>query len=108
VQTISSVAIGEMTGAGRVKSVLLGQGGRRTAVPAETLRAAIGYSEVPSIFFEPELVDREVVFSGRGMGHGVGLCQWGAKVLALKGFDFKAILAYYYPGTEVGQLPGYR
>ena len=77
-------------------------------MPAETLRAALGYSQVPSIFFEPELMDREIVFSGRGAGHGVGLCQWGAKELARKGFDFKAILAYYYPGTVLARLDAHR
>ncbi len=103
VHDIDSVAAGEVTSAGRVKNVVFGQPGRRTSVPAEALRAALGYSQVPSIFFEPELIGREVVLSGRGLGHGVGLCQWGAKVLAQKGFDFTSILAYYYPGTTLGR-----
>ena len=103
IRSIDSVAVGEATSAGRVKKVVFGQSGRRTAVPAETLRAALGYSQVPSIFFEPELIDREIVLSGRGLGHGVGLCQWGAKFLAQKGFDFTSILAYYYPGTTLGR-----
>ncbi len=101
---IRGVEIGELTAAGRVKDVVFSHAGGRTSVPSEALRAALGYSEIPSIFFEPELIGGEVVFSGRGLGHGVGLCQWGAKMLALKGFDFKAILAYYYPGTEVVRL----
>lgn len=43
-----------------------------------------------------------VVFSdGRGFGHGVGMSQWGAQGMALKGNDFRRILAYYYPGAEV-------
>lgn len=46
----------------------------------------------------------EVVFSGRGLGHGVGLCQWGAKEMAQKGFDYKAILGRYYPGTKVMRM----
>ncbi len=102
--TISGVDIDEMTPAGRVKKVVFRYPGGRVSVPAETLRAALGYSQVPSIFFEPELIDREIVFSGRGLGHGVGLCQWGARMMAQKGFDFKAILAYYYPGTQLGML----
>lgn len=37
--------------------------------------------------------------SGRGVGHGVGMSQWGAKGFAQQGWDFRQILGYYYPGT---------
>ncbi len=36
---------------------------------------------------------------GRGFGHGVGMCQWGAQGQAREGRDFLKILRYYYPGT---------
>ncbi|MCS7067454.1 MAG: SpoIID/LytB domain-containing protein [Meiothermus sp.] len=36
---------------------------------------------------------------GQGRGHGVGMSQWGARGLALQGWDFRQILGYYYPGT---------
>jgi stage II sporulation protein D len=98
---IGSVEIGGMTAAGRVKSVLFRHSGGETAVPAEAIRATLGYSALPSVFFEPELIDREVVLSGRGLGHGVGFCQWGAKEMAKRGNDFRSILAHYYPGTTV-------
>lgn len=38
-----------------------------------------------------------VDFEGRGYGHGVGLCQWGAMELAKRGYNFKQILSHYYP-----------
>jgi stage II sporulation protein D len=98
---IGSVETGELTPAGRVKNVIFHYSGRTMSVPAETIRAALGYSNIPSIFFEPELIDQEVVFSGRGLGHGIGLCQWGAKEMARNGADYKAILSHYYPGTAV-------
>jgi len=40
-------------------------------------------------------------FTTRGYGHGVGMSQWGAKALAEQGADYHAILAHYYPGTEL-------
>ena len=40
-------------------------------------------------------------FSGAGWGHGVGMCQWGAKGMALEGFTYKQILHHYYPGTAI-------
>ena len=39
---------------------------------------------------------------GRGYGHGVGMCQWGAIGRARAGHDFRTILRTYYPGTSVG------
>ena len=98
---IDSVEMGDLTPAGRVKNVIFRHSGRATSVPSETIRAALGYSNIPSIFFEPELVDGEVVFSGRGLGHGIGLCQWGAKEMARNGSDYRAIISHYYPGTAV-------
>ncbi|MBM3461469.1 MAG: SpoIID/LytB domain-containing protein [Armatimonadetes bacterium] len=40
-------------------------------------------------------------FTGRGWGHGVGLCQWGARGMGAQGFDYREILAHYYPGTQI-------
>jgi stage II sporulation protein D len=43
-------------------------------------------------------------FKGRGWGHGVGLCQWGAKAMADKGHSYAKILSFYYVGTKTGEL----
>ena len=43
-------------------------------------------------------------FTGRGNGHGVGLCQWGAKAMGERGFKTAAILKFYYPGAELRKL----
>lgn len=39
------------------------------------------------------------ILKGRGWGHGVGLCQIGAAMMAVKGYSYKEILAHYYPGA---------
>jgi len=41
---------------------------------------------------------------GRGWGHGVGMCQWGAMQLSTEGYDYRRILAHYYPGVELRRL----
>lgn len=46
-----------------------------------------------------------VVFAGKGWGHGVGLCQVGAYGMALRGDDYRKILAHYYRGTSIGTVP---
>jgi len=42
-----------------------------------------------------------VVFEGKGNGHGVGMCQWGAEGMARHGFKYRDILKHYYPGTDI-------
>jgi stage II sporulation protein D len=69
----------------------------------QDFRKAVGYSVIPSTQFEIEALGRLVVFAGRGSGHAVGLCQWGAKELADQGYPYEAILRYYFPGTELQQ-----
>jgi len=101
---ILDLGIGDITPAGRVKEVSILHEGGKLMVPAEDLRAALGNTQIPSVFFELELSDGEAVFSGRGKGHGVGLCQWGAEEMALRGYDYKAILGHYYPGTELAKI----
>lgn len=101
---IDEVEGGSITPGGRMREVRFRHPGGLLSVPSESLRAALGYSRVPSIFFEPELAEREVVLSGRGLGHGVGLCQWGAEELARKGYTYQRILQHYYPGTVLGRI----
>jgi len=43
-------------------------------------------------------------FEGRGNGHGVGMCQWGAKVMGEKGYTMAGILKFYYPDAELKKL----
>lgn len=69
-----------------------------------TLRRKLGYTKLKSLEFEVERTAGGWHFTGRGYGHGAGLCQWGAKVLADEGLSYRDILLHYYPGTELQQL----
>ena len=46
---------------------------------------------------------KTVVLQGAGWGHGVGLCQIGAALMAHRGYGFREILAHYYPGARLQQ-----
>lgn len=74
-------------------------------VKAADVRRALGTRTLPSLLVRSVActqADPSVTIEGGGLGHGVGLCQWGARGMALSGSDARAILAYYYPGTEIG------
>lgn len=60
-----------------------------------------GILELRSTNFDIELKEKSVIFKVKGYGHGVGMSQWGAEVMAREGKDYEEILKYYYPNTEV-------
>ena len=60
--------------------------------------------ELRSACFTLSFEEDAVVFSVTGYGHGVGMSQYGANVLAAGGMGYKEILEWYYTGAEVGQL----
>ncbi|HEY6249919.1 MAG TPA: SpoIID/LytB domain-containing protein [Candidatus Angelobacter sp.] len=75
-------------------------------ISASSLRFAIGralgWNRVRSDLYEIQTTGDSVIFSGRGAGHGVGLCQAGAEEMAKEGKGYRQILAFYYPGTSLG------
>lgn len=68
------------------------------------LRTVDGKMILWSTLFDFSLKSNSVVLNGKGFGHGVGLCQWGAIALSRKGWNYEDILNHYYPGTETGNL----
>ena len=62
----------------------------------------LGWEAVPGDNYSVEREGRFVLLTGRGSGHGVGLCQLGAAALAREGWSYARILAYYFPGTTPG------
>lgn len=77
---------------------------REREVPAAEVRRALGSSKMPSVRFAVKTDGDKVTVAGRGFGHGVGMCQWGARGQALVGRGYREILAYYYPGARIYRL----
>jgi peptidoglycan hydrolase-like amidase len=85
---------------------------RISAQDAATLRSSdesarlnidrrLGWNAVPSNDFIVKTERGQAVVGGTGQGHGIGLCQSGAKAMAEEGADFRQILSHYYPNTEI-------
>lgn len=66
---------------------------------------ALGWNLVKSNWFDVAVEEGAAAFHGRGLGHGVGLCQWGARGMALSGSRFDEILRHYFPGAQLRRLP---
>lgn len=71
------------------------------SVPFSILRTDM---DLRSAFFSVVPQNGQVVLKGRGYGHGVGLCQEGAMVMASKGFNFKQIIDFYFAGVIISDI----
>lgn len=67
----------------------------------------LGWDKIPGDNYSVRIEGKTAVLTGRGAGHGVGLCQLGAATLAREGWSYSRILAYYFPGTTIGSRPGH-
>jgi len=86
---------------------LTGSTGQTASLRAEDLRLAIdpkGTKLKSTIFKIVDMKDKWAFISGRGYGHGVGMCQCGAQEMARKGKTTSQILSYYYPHSKIVKL----
>jgi stage II sporulation protein D len=102
---VKDISISSFTATGRVKTVAItGQdksGDSTIEIKATELRKLLGYKELPSTQFSLVKKGDDIIFTGRGFGHGVGLSQWGALEMARQGKNYREILAHFYPGTTL-------
>ncbi len=105
-------AVGAVTGidvAGRSQTLrvleLVVHGTRGTArVRGTDFRRLVGNDTLKSTLFAVAVDGQYAHFSGRGWGHGVGMCQAGAAGMAEQGYTAAQILAYYYGGATLSTL----
>src|SRR5690606_25278824 len=78
--------------------------GRRVELEAENFRLSVDPTGriIRSTFFVPVVEEDTITLSGgRGFGHGIGLCQYGAAALAASGWQASQILSFYYLGSRI-------
>lgn len=87
---------------GRIDSLRI-VGTLRTEIIGKELaiRLALSRSCLYSSWFDISHNDGTWTLTGHGWGHGAGLCQIGAAVMAAEGIDYLTILTHYYPGTKL-------
>ncbi len=111
--TLKNVDVGKRSSSGRVAellvNVLSSDGQSKTiAIQGNKIRAAIRKADdsniLQSTMFDVNFNGSNIVITGKGNGHGVGLCQWGAIYQSTQGKNFKDILSFYFPGTEIKEI----
>lgn len=101
VGAVSSVTTVPLFDSPRVDTVVVEGAAGIQNVKATELRKILGYANLKSTWFQIAISGKDIVFTGRGYGHGVGMCQWGAKGMAEEGHAYSDILKFYYPDAEL-------
>lgn len=89
---------------GRAEQMRIHHSHGSNLVSGNDFRLAIGSTRFRSMQVDVDRRAGNFHFSGRGYGHGVGLCQWGARQQAEEGKTYQEILAFYYPGAKVEKI----
>jgi stage II sporulation protein D len=101
---LRDLRIGGVDASGRARSFELVAERGSAFVRAAAFRLAVGSRVVRSLLITGLRVDQtsgSVLLEGGGLGHGVGMCQWGARGMAQSGRSAREILGWYFPGTHV-------
>ena len=102
---IASIKIKDVTPAGSAQKVVIKHGKGTLEMNAYKFRLAVDAWQIRSTTFDDiKKESGNFIFKGRGWGHKVGLCQWGAKGMADKGKKYKSILSHYYPKTKIEKI----
>lgn len=104
VSQIKKISPEDLDISGRPQFFSVGHSKGSTKILANEFRQALGTEQVRSTLAKVERKGEIFAFTGRGWGHGVGMCQYGAKYLAQIGYRYTDILRYYYPESEVRNL----
>jgi stage II sporulation protein D (peptidoglycan lytic transglycosylase) len=95
---IKAIKIADKDGAGVVHELHICSPSSKISLTGKQLYRI--FKEIKSLCLSVEVGSKEVIFTGRGYGHLIGLCQWGARQMVKEGWPHKRVLAYYYPGTQ--------
>lgn len=97
ISKIKSIQISKKDAAGLVREVSIKSAHGITALSGKKI---YGLPKIKSFYYSIQNTPTKIIFNGRGYGHHVGLCQWGACQMVRDGLYYKKILRFYYPGIE--------
>ena len=105
ISKIKDINIYSKDRSGRTVKLLILTNAGKFKIEISNIRNHFGTSLFKStLITKIEKLEKGFKFYGRGWGHGVGLSQDGAKVMANKGYNYKKILQFYYPGSKITKV----
>lgn len=101
---ITAVKITSRAPGGRALEVRFESARGTKTLGGDAVRRVVGYAKLKSTLFRVAAEGGRYVFKGSGAGHGVGMCQWGARAQAEKGRNYREILKFYFPEADLDKL----
>lgn len=99
---IADIRVVSRDESGRINNLLFtSRDGKTTTIPGIKFRGIIGPNTVKSNKYEVIMKGYYFDLIGKGWGHGVGMCQWGAHRMAEERHKYDKILSFYYPGADI-------
>jgi stage II sporulation protein D len=100
---VKDVKIAKKDKAGLVRELQIKHGKESKLFSGKELYAALK-QDIKSFCYSVQRKKDKLIFSGRGYGHHIGICQWGAREMVRDGWPYIRILDFYYPGTTIMKL----
>jgi stage II sporulation protein D len=88
----------------RVVEVLINNSRGTIRMNGNNFRLMFSPEKIRSLYFTSKKDSDGLVLKGHGWGHGVGLCQWGARGMAMRGYSYREILSHYYMGVKIASV----
>ncbi len=98
---IRGVEASSVSPSGRVTKVRIDHSSGTTILSGNQFRTSTDPALIKSTLFSAERIGQGIRFEGRGSGHGVGMSQWGARMMAEGGSPYREILLHYYRGLDL-------
>ena len=97
---INKAKVRRFTKAGRIRELTLFWENGSFVLKGDDFRRLF-LDKIKSTNFEIIEKTDGIFLKGKGLGHGIGLCQYGAKGMGDKGHNYQSIISYYFPGTDI-------
>lgn len=101
---IVDITVSKRDAAGLAKTITIKDRKKSYTMPVKKFRSLV--RGVKSFCFTITKHGTSVHIKGRGYGHHMGLCQWGAREMVRQGYTFRQILSFYFPGASLMKLQG--
>ena len=99
---LKDIKIKEHDKAGLVTKLLIKKGSKLHTIDGKKFYGAM--KDIKSFCYTVQKKADKLIFDGRGYGHHLGICQWGAREMVRDGWPYKRVLEFYYPGTQLKTL----
>ena len=102
VETINDIYVTKTDKAGAVEEITIEDVNTTHVLTGKQFYSLL--SKVKSFCYSIAKKGKKILIAGKGYGHHLGICQWGARNMVNHGWNYRTILSFYYPGTSFMKL----